>query len=986
MCVRGPKALLRAAPANKGTLIMRMKLIKAKLLASGAAFVAIVGSASPALAQDNPAASDTADSTEAIVVTGSRIARPDIDANIPIAVINAATLEQDGASNVQDILREMPQVGIGTTRANSNFSATGNGAASVDLRNLGPSRTLVLVNGRRFVSGFAGTSAVDLNNIPTDFIERVEVVTGGTSAIYGSDAVAGVVNFVLKDKIEGITARAEYGLTSRGDNPRYLVSVTGGTSWGADDRGRIAVNFTHETDKGLLSRDRKISSEDRSLALVGVPAYSSYAPQGRFDLRTATGSAQVFTFDTNNDLVLGFPQSLAYNRNFDRRISLPVERYIGSANLSYEFSDSLTAFVEPTYGKVKSSALLEAYSFDWSFIYKNGELGMPITNAYIPASIKTLIASRNGDADLSNDIKAIQFRRRQNEVYNRSNVNERDTWRVAAGLRGSFASNWKYELSYVFGSMKDSTSTQDIDAPRYRAALDSVFDPGTNQVICRDAAARAAGCVPINLFGFNTVTEPGAAYVTTERYAHIKNTQHVVSASLTGNLLKLPGGDLGIAVGGEYRKEKSSTDWDPITNRGDGTGARYDDLVGQFDVKEVFGEINAPILSGRPLFEYLGVTAAARYSDYSTVGTVLSWNAGIEYAPVRGLRFRANYAEANRAPNVAELYASITGGANGATVIDPCAGTTATSSRPQDVTCRAIPGLLQEAVANGGAFTYTSFDLNWMGITEGGNPNLREETAKTLTLGAVLTPRAIPGFSLSVDYFDIKVDGAVGSLPAQILVNRCIETGDPVYCAQIVRFPTGKLYTMSTTLMNVASIKTRGLDFNLNYSRPLGLSADDNISANLLYTRLLALEKQSFAGAPVEENLGQLYAAGRLGTGFKNKASVRLAYKAGGLTASWQVTYMGKIQDRLGYVATGADKAYLEGLNRVGDVFYHDVQLRYAVGEKRNYEIYFGVNNLFDRNPPLIPAGFASSIAGVETADVYDPYGRRFYAGVRLKI
>ncbi|MBV5324091.1 MAG: hypothetical protein J0626_01825, partial [Rhodospirillaceae bacterium] len=303
------------------------------------------------------------------------------------------------------------------------------------------------------------------------------------------------------------------------------------------------------------------------------------------------------TFDQSNALVMGFPQSLAYNRNWDRRISLPVERYIASANLTYEIADNVTAFVEPTYGKVKSSALLEAYSFDWSFIYKNGELGMPITNAYIPASIQTLIASRNADADPANDIKAIQFRRRQNEVYNRSNENERDTWRVAAGLRGSFANNWKYELSYVFGSMKDSTTTQDIDAPRYRAALDSIVDPVTKQIVCRDPAARAAGCVPINLFGFNTVTQPGADYVTVPRYAHIKNTQHVVSASLTGSLLTLPAGDLGVALGAEYRKEKSSTDWDPITNRGDGTGTRYDDLVGQFDVKEVFGEINVPILA-----------------------------------------------------------------------------------------------------------------------------------------------------------------------------------------------------------------------------------------------------------------------------------------------------------------------------------------------------------------------------------------------------
>ncbi|MCG2840256.1 TonB-dependent receptor [Sandaracinobacter sp. RS1-74] len=925
------------------------------------------------------------DDPEAIIVTGSRIARLQIDTQVPIAVVDSTAIRQDGSANMQDILRKMPQIGIGTSRSNSNFNDTGNGAASVNLRNLGPSRTLVLVNGRRFVAGFPGTSAVDINNIPTDFVERVEIVTGGASAVYGSDAIAGVVNFILKDDFEGVSARAEYGLTARGDNPRYLLSLTGGTSWGPDDRGHVSLNFTYDNDEGLLSRDRKNSREDRSLAIAGVPAYSSYAPQGRFDLRTANSSAQVFTFDTDNSLVFGFPQRLAYNRNWDRRISLPVERYLVTGNIKYDVADNLEFFFEPTFSKVKSSALLEAYSFDWSFVYKDGALGMPITNAYIPAPIRTIIDTRNSDADPANDIVAIQYRRRQNEVYNRSNEAERDTWRVATGFSGDLGSRWSYELSYVYGHMSDYTGTQDIDAIRYRQALDSIVD-ANGQIVCRDPAARAQGCVAINLFGFGTVTPEGADYVVVPRWAKIRNTQHVLNANVTGSLLTLPAGDLGVAFGGEYRKEKSVTDWDDNTNAGNGTGSQRDDLSGQFEVYELFGEANVPLLAERPFAHYLGLTGAVRYSDYSTVGGVFSWNVGAEYAPMRGLRLRANYAVANRAPNVAELYASVTGGASGATVLDPCAGTTLTSTRPQDATCRAIPGLVDEIVANGGTFTYSSFDINWMGVSEGGNPDLKEETAKTFTAGGVLTPAALPGFSLSVDYFNIKIDDAIGSLPAQITVDRCIELGDPFYCSSVERFPTGKLYTIDTRLVNVASIKTSGIDVNLNYSTRLGLAADDNLAFNLFYTYLLELEKRSYTGGPLENNRGQLYAGGRLGTGFKHKADARLTYGIGGFSASWQVNYLSAIQDRLDWEApAGPDQAYLQSLNDVGAVWYHNAQLSYTVPGKTEFEFVLGVDNIFDREAPLIPSGFASSVTGVESAQEYDPYGRRYYIGARVR-
>ncbi len=968
---------------------MNKTISRTTLFRATGAFVAVLLGSGSALAQENSASghSDNPVTLDSVVVTGSRIARPEVDAAVPIAVLNAEDIERDGAVNVQDILREMPQIGVGTTRTNSNFNDEGLGGATVDMRNLGPSRTLVLVNGRRYVPGFRGTSAVDLNNIPADFIERVEVITGGASAVYGSDAISGVVNFVLKDNFEGVTAHAQYGITSRDDNERYMLSLTGGTRWGVDDRGHVMVNVTHDSEKGVLSRDRAISREDRSWALVGVPAYSSYAPQGYFDLRGVNGaSAQVFTFDHDNNLVYGFPQELAYNRNWDRRIALPVERTLVSAVATFDVTDSARFFVEPTYARVESSTMMEAYSFDWSFVYRDGQPGMPLTNAYIPDPIRALIDARNSDADPTNDVSGIQFRRRQNEVYDRSHTAERETFRIATGFTGEFGNGWKYETSYVFGRMKDSTWSEDIDVTRYLQALDSIVDPASGQIICRSEAARAEGCLPINLFGFNTVRPETTPYVMVPRYATIENTQHVLSGSVTGTVFTLPAGDVQVAVGGEYRRERSATDWDPITNAGNGTSTGRDDLIGSFRVHELFAEAHVPLLADMALAKRLDLNMAARHSDYSTIGETLSWSVGLEYMPFSGLRFRANYAEANRAPNVSELYSVIVGGAGGATIVDPCTGTTATSTRPQDNTCRAIPGLLQEAAANGGAFAYSSFDLNWMGITTGGNPDLQEETAKTATLGAVFSPERIPGMNLSVDYFRIRIADAIGAMPGQVVVDRCIQLGDPFYCDNVERWPTGKLRGIETRLVNVANMETSGVDLGFSYSRNLGWFDNDRLGLNLLYTRLLSLEKQSYPDAPVEENLGQLYAAGRLGSGFRNRGSARLFYTAGGFNASWQTTFMGEIQDRLNWTPpAGPDQEYLARLNQVGNHFYHDLQFGYAFEGLMGLEVYAGIHNVSDKTPPLLPSGFASNVVGVESAKEYDPFGRRYYMGVRYR-
>lgn len=980
----------------------KIKNLLGRSALSSGLVLGIALAAGPAFAQDAPApevAGGEVSDADVIVVTGSRIARTDLSSTTPIAVVSSESIRQEGAANIQDILNELPQVGIGSSRTNTNFLTSGNGVATINLRNLGASRTLVLVNGRRFVAGLAGSSAVDINNIPTDFIDRVEVVTGGQSAIYGSEAIAGVVNFILKDEFEGLSARGQYGITSRGDNARYLASITGGTAFGPDQRGHVLVNFSYDKDEGLFSNKRGISDQDCFLAAspdeCGPASYSSYAAQGRFQLLDADGAgSDLFTFNRNNELVNGFPVGSGFNRNGVRRISVPLERYLATGIVNYQLTDNIKAYAEVTYAKVKSSSQIEATPLDYADIYADGQ-GIPITNPFIPNEIKALIAARNsnidpdtGLLDTSDDVTSIGFRRRQNEVFSRSNTNDRETWRVATGLTGDITEGWTFDVGYVYGRLKDVTLSQDIDGARYRNALDSVLEGG--QIVCRSAAARADGCVPINIFGFNTASPEASAYVLSAipKSERIKNEEHVVSASVSGSLFHLPAGDVAVAVGGEYRRESSVDDLDELTNTGGNSGNMIPDTRGKFDVWEAFAEINVPLIAEKPFFNYLGLNGAARYSDYSTVGGVFSWNAGAEWSPVEGLRFRGSYAEANRAPNIGELFSAPsetfpTG------ITDPCEGVGTTANGGASATvaaaCRALPGFARNvATSPDGTFFYDLADIQGINGFDGGNINLQEETAKTLTLGVVIAPAQVPGLSLTVDYFDIKVENAIDTVPRQVSIEGCLDTGDAAFCDNVIRDAnTGRLLTINSQLINVADFRTSGVDANLRYARPLGLSADDRIDLNIAYTYLIKLEKRSFPGAPLEENRGQLDGDGRLGAGFKHKASGRAAYTTGPYTFSWQVNYLGKIQDTIGGYGDDA----LDALNSVGDKFYHDVQFRVAVGERRQFEFYIGADNLFDTNAPFLPSGFASDITGTETAaDTYDPFGRRLYAGFQVKL
>jgi outer membrane receptor protein involved in Fe transport len=956
--------------------------------------------ASSALPTGSVDGTQNADADE-VVVTGSRIARPDLQASTPVAVVSAERIQQTGASNIQDVLATLPSVGQNVSRTSSNFSNTGNGTATVNLRNLGSSRTLVLIDGRRSL-GIAGTSAVDVNNIPTDLIDRVEVVTGGASAVYGSEAVAGVVNFILKDKFEGLKVRGQGTISDKGDAARQYVSVTGGIAF-ADGRGHLVANGAYDNDHGLASRKRSYSATD-------VPNRSSYAAQGLFDVSNTalTGSlaqaqfdpssGRTFTFDRNNALK-GYQGANidGYNRNGDRLLSVPVERYQGTLLGSFDFSDEFKVYAQGQYSHTNSNASLEpsaiantgpsaALNFD-----ETAYAGIPITSPYVPAAIRA--------AAIANGTDVIQFRRRSNDIFSRSNKNDRDFYRGVIGVRGDFGGERKisYDLYYEHSQSRDHTTAQSIYTPNYGAALSNEIGPD-GQVRCSDAAARAAGCVPINIFGYNTVglSSPAAQFLQTYtgptrnitlidgNTVGVTNGQNVsfdylakvyqdvISGSVNADLFSLWGGPVAIAAGGEYRHEKSSEVFDPFTQAGLAAGNQITNTQGSFNVKEGFVEIVAPIVEDRPGMHYLGLEGAARYADYSTVGGVWSWKGGATYAPTPDIRFRGVYSRATRAPNIGELFASLS--QTFPAVTDPCdrrggEGDGAPANVAVPAACANIPG------NSANNLSYTTSQIQTIDGLLGGNRNLREETADTITAGAVITPTFVRNLSLTVDYYRIKVKNAIGIIGQQVSVDSCINGGQAIFCNNVIRDSNGYITRVNAINLNTGSYLVSGLDIEGRYSLPITSGA--KLDIDVLYNHRFQQEQTPAPGEAVQKELGQAdcYSCGRLGSGFKDRVVGNFTVGMEGFQLNYRLDYLGPLVDTLG-----------EGAIRIPAYTYHNFQAKFLVGPEANMELYMGVNNAFDKQPPRFGDTNPVTWPGTQTvANTYDLYGRMLYAGATFK-
>ncbi|MBW8785696.1 MAG: TonB-dependent receptor plug domain-containing protein, partial [Novosphingobium sp.] len=553
----------------------------------------------------SPGASTTANNE--IVVTGSRIARPELDSPVPIAVVTSATMENKGQTNLLDALRNLPVSGQSLDRSASNFQNFDTGVATVNLRNLGTSRTLVLINGRRSI-GIPGTTAVDLNNIPADLIDHVEIVTGGTSAVYGSDAVAGVVNIILKNKFEGLELHAQNMVSDKGDASSRFISLTAGSAF-AGGAGHIVANLSYEGNDALPASNRSYSSFD-------TPANSSYAAQGLFDTsgkaNFSVAAGNTYTFNPANAVKLYQGAAIdGYTRATQRLLVVPLKRYSATLLGEYEFSPAATLYAEGSYTKAKAHGHIEALAVDdsgnpgQSVLNLDGTPfpGIPVTNPYLPAQIAAA-ARANGQS-------FINFRRRSVEIFDRSPHENRDYWRGVIGLKGEIAPGWTYDASYEHSQVRSDTTSQAILLNNYGAALNATTLNG--QIVCADPVARAAGCVPANIFGFNTVSPAAVTWLST--YSGIgataagvnkgdpvyfeylrRSKQDVAALNITGSLFRLPAGPVGVAFGVEYHREEARENYDPFTVAGISSAQQATNTVGSYHSKEAYAEINIPIL------------------------------------------------------------------------------------------------------------------------------------------------------------------------------------------------------------------------------------------------------------------------------------------------------------------------------------------------------------------------------------------------------
>ncbi len=1001
--------------------------------------------AGPAFAQGQPTAETLADDncppgedcppeiTGSIIVTGSRIASPTIESAAPLQIVDAQIIDDAGVTNIQELLLENPVFGTpALSRTNSAFLNSGTGVATVDLRDLGSDRTLVLINGRRVVASLAGSATVDLNVIPTQFVERIDILTGGASSLYGSDAIAGVVNFLYRTDFEGIEASAQAGITEEGDDERFQLNLTTGANFANGD-GNIMVHLGYSKENGVLSRDRENTEVDDydTFALFGddpdtfgeeyEPFYSSFPPQGRF-----ITSGGTYTYDDNGNLKLGSstngpdtdgdgagdgdPGADGFNRQYYRTIAVPVERYLFAATTNYALTDGLNVFMEGTFNRTTSSRIIEPFPLesggsngiypsdsgynvesyvtrDWDNNPATADTTQIVANPYVPSEILSAATDGNGDG-----LRDIGFARRLSEFGNRTGSTDRDFYRFVVGLDGTFLDEqFRWDASYNYGAVSENQiSNGQVNVVNFRDALAAVqdyddvdLDGDTTEAICADAEARANGCQPANIFGYDSLSQDAVDYIQAQGTYQTDITQQVIQGNLSGSLFDLPAGPLGVAAGVEYRKETSSEDNDALTNQGLNAGNVLPDTSGSFEVYEAFGEVAVPILADTPFFELLEIGGAVRLSDYSTVGTVFSWNVTGTWQPIQDVRIRGTYAVAVRAPNVGELFSGLSQTFPSG-LVDPCEGIGPTGDGALGDNCRAAPGVAANIAANG-VFTLSQADRQGISGFDGGNPDLNEEEAKSWTVGTVINPRSIAALrnlTLTVDYYNIEVTDVIASFPRQFTLEQCYEDGNQTFCDLITRRDTatavnssGSIDLINALSVNGAILETDGIDATVRYTMPLGLVADDRLDARVAYTHVFKNDYTPLEGEDVDPS------AGEIGTA-KDRFTANLAYMTDLFRWSFTGTYIG--------ASTEDDQfcfAYdLEaGCFRQSPEFYLDTQVQFDMSDY--LQVYLGVDNVLDNGAPNLLTGTSYNVTGTDTAaDVYDVYGRRYYLGARVRL
>jgi len=921
---------------------------------------------------------DNEAANEAIVVTGSRIARSGFNTPTPVTVMGNDRVQALNISNVADALNQLPSFRASGAPTNVQSAGGNVGARILDLRALGAPRTLVLVDGRRFVPS-TGEGTVDINLIPSGLVQRTEVVTGGASAVYGSDAVAGVVNFILDRKFTGLKAEFQTGLSERGDDFNQFASVTAGTSF-ASGRGHIVVSGEYENNDGLADcySARSWCAQERSIVgntpagTAGQPSsiitsdvhVSTMSPTGLINRSLGADGKALYT-NTADDPLRGItftpdgtPRQFQYGQfagplfmiggdGHERNpflssllLKVPVERYSLYGSLNYELTDNISAFVDLSYGHVKGT------TYSSTFRDYNGSIigNIQIDNPYIPEAVH--------DVMVANGISQLQLGRSGFDLGSPKGVSQTGTFRTVAGLEGSFGSGWRWEAYYQFGRTKfrQDMSNDPINA-NMRKAVDAVRNID-GDIVCRvnadaDPTNDDAACAPINLFGENQFSQAARNYVLGSGFQTLVSKQHVVAANVSGDIFSITSRPVSISVGGEYRRNTLEGTTDPISADLGFWVLNGQAVSGRQSVKEGYGEIVVPLLADLSFVRNLELNGAFRFTDYSDSGSVQTWKVGGIYEPVEGIRFRVTQSRDIRAPNLTELRGPQQKSTIGLT--DPKLGT------------QANPVVIR-----------------------GSNPDLKPEKADSFTAGIVIAPRSgfLSRMRLSVDYYNIRVKEAIGQLGAQTLVQRCND-GATEFCPLITRDANDAVVQVNDVLVNANQVRTKGFDVEFAYRQPVG---NGDLDFRLLATVVTDLITIDSAGATDRAGQTGSRAGALLGVpDYTLDGALTYSQGPGRLTVHgryipaglYNVAFIGPDDPR--YSITGTTSV---NNNRIPGRFYLDLSGSYKVyafGGKE-LELFASINNLLDNDPPAMPSGNLGT-----NQVLFDPIGRAFKVGARVR-
>lgn len=926
------------------------------------------------------AQSDTpvADQGEAIIITGSRIRRDPLDQDKPVLTVDSEAIARTGLTSVADVLQRIPSSGGGlNTKVNNAGNIGGppdgtgvsSGSAEVDLRYLGAKRTLVLVDGMRYVNGSAAggiPASVDLNSIPQSMIERVEVLQSGASPLYGTDAVAGVINIITKQSQKGLDISGQFGTFEQGDGHTYDFNASYGIQ---TDRVSLVFGGNYVKQGSVRTSDRGISQWPTPGATsCAAGGCSSATPNGRYDVlgqsltlqNPVIGRAPVLSDyrDWAGTNVDGF--------NFApfNYLMTPSERYGGFINFKAELNDTINLRTRMVYqhrGSTTQAAFLPLFIGPDA---GNGNLldriSIDASNPFNPFGV-TLSSGVDLDGNpTGTPANYSTVRRRFVEGGQRTFTQSVDTMTVATTLDGSFAGvgghDWYWDVNGIYG-VNDAKQvfTGNLNAAKLAQALGPVGQ-------C------TGDCVPFNIFGgVGSITQPMLDFVTFDQRDKSKQELWDVTANLSGEIIDLPAGAVGFAIGYEHRDQRASYTPDAVITAGLGADVPTSPSAGGFNVDEFYGELRIPILSDTPFFQKLELDGAARHSNYSSFGSNTTYTVSALWKPVNDLLIRGGYAESLRAPSIGELYAGLS--RTDQTINDPCTNV-AGSPWQTDATVRA--NCIANGVPAGG--TYAEPTGGQIGVFSQGSTALKPETAKTWTAGIVYSPAwardsFASAFSIEVNYYNISLKNAIDSVPATLTLRRCAIEGDPISCANVSRTGSGAVAGVNGVLQNLNGIKTDGIDGTLIYrSRPMG-NGTAGLLLNAAYLNKYDIAPPAALGAPTIKCVKTERCASVDQAYPRFKFNGTIDYSADAFGLSFTGRYISKVTE--------------DGGNVMGNTFYGDMQAYFSPGwMDHRARLTIGVNNIFDKDPP---ACFTCDGANFDTT-TYDVPGQFGYLRLSYKM